>query len=161
MTMIAYIFSGLVLVFGFVIFFGAPYLPTLVNTKKNALDLLNLQSGQTLIELGSGDGRVMLEAAKRGLHVVGFELNPILVLISLYKTRKYRKQVKIIWGNFFKRKWPEHDAIYVFLTDRYMPSLDKKIRACRTKPILVASNSFKIPNKKPIDEKFGVYLYRY
>lgn len=149
------------MIFGVVVFFGAPYLPTLSNTKKNALDLLDLKPGQTLLELGSGDGRVMVSAAQRGLYVIGYELNPLLVLISIYQTRKFRSQVKIIWGNFWNKEWPECDAIYVFLIDKYMDKLDKKIRTHYKKPILVASNSFKISGKKPLKESHSVYLYGY
>ena len=160
-VVIFYFFFLLVMFFGLVVFFGAPYLPTLSRTKEIALDLLDMKQGQTLLELGSGDGKVMLAAAERGLKVVGYELNPILVVISLYRTRAYRQQVKVIWGNFFTKKWPPYDAIFVFLTDRYMPKLDKKIRENKPKTLFVASNSFKIPGKKPIKESRGVYLYRY
>jgi 16S rRNA A1518/A1519 N6-dimethyltransferase RsmA/KsgA/DIM1 with predicted DNA glycosylase/AP lyase activity len=156
-----YIVIAIFMLFAVVVLFGAPYLPTLSNTKKTAIDLLAMKPGQTMLELGSGDGRVMVEAAKRGINVVGYELNPLLVLISLYTTRKYRKQIKVKWGNFFTAKWPKHDAIFVFLTDKFMPRLDSKIKADSKKPLLVASNSFKIPNKKPIKESYGVYLYKY
>ena len=63
--MIELIVGGVILIFGFVVFFGAPYLPTFNKVQNTALDLLDLKPGQTLIELGSGDGRVMREAAKR------------------------------------------------------------------------------------------------
>lgn len=161
MIIIGYLFFGLILIFGFVVFYGAPYLPTLSNTKKTALDLLDLRPGQIILELGSGDGRIALAAAKRGFSVVGYELNPVLVLISIYKTRQHRKQVKIIWGNFFRRKWPKHDGIYVFLTDKYMDKLDKKIRTASQPGTLLASNAFKMPGKKPLKQLRGVYLYRY
>jgi len=160
-VVIFYFFFLLVMFFGLVVFFGAPYLPTLSRTKEIALDLLDMKQGQTLLELGSGDGKVMLAAAERGLKVVGYELNPILVVISLYRTRAYRQQVKVIWGNFFTKKWPPYDAIFVFLTDKYMSKLDKKIRENHPKILFVASNSFKIPGKKPVKESRGVYLYRY
>lgn len=149
------------LVFGFVVFFGAPYLPTLKNSGKAALDLLALKPGQTLLELGSGDGRFMREAAKRGLKVVGYEINPILYLVSRTTTWKYRSQVKIVWGNFWKAEWPDHDGIYVFLIDKYMEKLDKKIKTKSKKGVKLASNSFKIPGKKPALETYGVYLYIY
>jgi hypothetical protein len=47
----------IILAFQFVvIFLGAPYVPTLNKQRETALDLLKLKSGQTLIDLGSGDG---------------------------------------------------------------------------------------------------------
>lgn len=159
--MIAAILIFGVLIFGFVVWFGAPYLPTLKNTGEIALDLLDLKPGQTLIELGSGDGRIMRKAAKRGLHVVGYELNPILVFVSMLVTWKYRRQVRIIWGSFWSAKWPEYDGVYVFLLDKYMDRLDKKIRKSSKSGVKVASNCFEIPGKKHKTEQSGVYLYIY
>jgi 16S rRNA A1518/A1519 N6-dimethyltransferase RsmA/KsgA/DIM1 with predicted DNA glycosylase/AP lyase activity len=103
----------LVLLFGFVLLFGAPYVPTLKPQTEQALDLLNLKPGQTLLELGSGDGRVMRAAAARGLHVVGYELNPILAGVSYFVTWKYRKQVRIIWGDFWHADFTHGDGVFV------------------------------------------------
>ncbi|HUY53231.1 MAG TPA: hypothetical protein VMV24_01495 [Candidatus Dormibacteraeota bacterium] len=114
MTYLIYIVLALILIFGFVILFGAPFLPTLIKQIDPIFELLDLQEGQTLIELGSGDGRILYEAGKRGLNAIGFELNPILVVYSMVKTWRYRKKVKIIWGNYWKEKWPETDGIFVF-----------------------------------------------
>lgn len=156
------IFIGLlILIFGFVVFFGAPYLPTLKNQQEAALDLLRLKPGDTLLELGSGDGKVMRAAAKRGINVVGIELNPVLVLVSKIVTFKYRKQVKVVWGNYWSVDWPPCQGIYVFLITRYMDKLDQKIIDSKLKNIKLASNAFEIYGKKPIKQKKGVYLYKY
>src|SRR5437868_4204180 len=105
----------LILLFGFVVFFGAPYLPTLKKSRTSALDLLELEPGQTILELGCGDGALVLAAAERGLKVIAYELNPILVLVSIIRTWKYRKHVRIIWANYWWHMWPRTDGIYVFL----------------------------------------------
>jgi len=157
-----FIVAGIVLLFGFVVFFGAPYLPTLSRPKEATFELLELQEGQVLLELGSGDGTMLLAAAQQGLSVVGYELNPLLVLVSYFRTRKYRKQVKIIWGNYWTAVWPRTDGIYVFLLDRYMKKLDKKIiQNYPEQAVKLASFTFKIPDKKIAKEKLGVYLYLY
>jgi SAM-dependent methyltransferase len=117
----------IILLFGFVVLFGAPYLPTLKKQVDAAFDLLDLKPGQTLLELGCGDGRVLKAAAQRGLSAVGYELNPLLVCIAKLHTWRYRKQAKVVWGNFWTAKWPKTDAIFVFLLARYMKKLDTKI----------------------------------
>jgi hypothetical protein len=151
-----------VLLFGFVVFFGAPYLPTLSKQKLAAFELLGLEPGETLIELGSGDGRVLLAAAEKGYKVIGYELNPLLALISYFRTYKYRKFVTIKWANFWWDIWPRTDAIYVFLLDKYMEKLDKKIiQNYPEQKVKLVSCAFKIPGKEITEEKDGVYLYQY
>ena len=152
----------LILLFGFVVFFGAPYLPTLSRQKQVALEMLDLEPGQTLLELGSGDGRILRAAAEKGIKVIGYELNPLLVVISYFRTFKYRQYVEIKWANYWWHSWPRTDAIFVFLLDRYMEKLDKKIiQNYPGKKVKLASVAFKIPGKEAVEEKKGVYLYEY
>lgn len=151
-----------VLCFGLVVLVGAPYLPTLDRQVKVALDLVDLQPGQTLLELGSGDGKVLIAAAKRGWNVVGYELNPILVLVSWARTRGYRHQVKIVWGNFWNdTKWPPAEGIFGFILPKYMQKLDTKVMHWHTKPVKVVSFAFAIPDKAPTEQRHGVFLYDY
>jgi len=151
-------FFVVVLAFGGVLLRGAPYLPTLDTQGRVALELLDLKPGQTLLELGSGDGKMLVLAARAGLNVVGIELNPFLVAVSWLRTRRYRKQVRIIWGDFWRVSWPPCDGVFVFLLDRFMPKLEARMRVVK-KP--VASVAFKIPGRKISAEKSGVFLYRF
>lgn len=150
-----------VIVFGGVVLVGAPYLPTFKRQTEAAFKLLDLKPDQTLLELGSGDGRVMREAAKRGYQVVGFEINPILVAVSYATTWRYRSKVKIIWGNYWRQSWPTCDGIFVFLIDRYLEKLDKKIKNEVVSPVRLASFAFKIPGKKVSSRSRGIFLYEY
>ncbi|HTE58474.1 MAG TPA: hypothetical protein VK694_07045 [Verrucomicrobiae bacterium] len=162
MLVLYLVVAWVILLFGFVIFFGAPYLPTLKPQKQAALELLGLEKGQTLLELGSGDGTMLLAAAEQGLRVIGYELNPLLVLVSYIRTYKYRSHVKIIWGNYWSHVWPRADGIYVFLLDRYMKKLDKKIiQNYPEQQVKLASFTFKVPGKEATKDKKGVYLYIY
>lgn len=156
------LFAGvLVFSFGFVLLFGAPYLPTLRPQIDTALDMLKLEPGQIMLEIGSGDGRVLAAAAERGIHAVGYELNPIMYLVSLWTTRKVRPRVRVIWGNAWKKEWPKADAIYIFGLDKLMPKLHKKIMQDEIKDLKVVSFTFQIPRKKHAEYREGIYLYQY
>lgn len=161
MIILYYIIVILIICFSGVILFGAPYLPTLSKQRLAALEMLDLKKGQLLFEPGCGDGRVLVLAAKRGIRGVGIELNPIMYLVSRIITFKYRKQVKVIWGNFWHKDWPEADGIFLFLLDKYMKKFDEKIKETQKKPTKVASFAFEMPEKKAIRQKEGVFLYRY
>lgn len=153
---------GVVLLFGLVVFVGAPYLPTKKHTINNAFRLAGLKPGQHLLELGSGDGRVLLAAAKRGIHATGYELNPLLALWSWFLTLRYRKYVKVHWGNYWLAKWPETEVIYVFLLQKYMKKLDNKIiRSYSGKHVKLVSLAFTIPDRKPAKQAADLYLYQY
>ncbi|HEX5744057.1 MAG TPA: hypothetical protein VFX84_01245 [Candidatus Saccharimonadales bacterium] len=147
--------------FGGVLLFGAPYLPTLSPQVKAALDLAGLKRGQTMLELGCGDGRVLVAAAGKGLNVVGYELNPLLAFVAWARTRRYRKQVKVVWGDFWRAEWPPADAIFTFLLPRYMKKLDEKCERYPHKPVRLVSFAFTVPGRKANASKRGVYMYRY
>lgn len=153
--------AAVFIAFASVVMFGAPYLPTLSQQITAALKLADLKPGQTMVELGSGDGRVIMAAAKQGIRVVGYELNPILVLYSWMRTYKYRGQVKIVWGNFWRTKLPESDVIFTFLLPKYMKKLDTKITQEIHKPVKLVSFAFEVPGKIPSATEDGVFLYNY
>ena len=163
MEIVVIAFLALVLLFGFVVFFGAPYLPTLRAQTKDALDLLDLKPGQTLLELGSGDGTVLLAAAQRGIRCIGYELNPILVVISRIVTWRYRRLVTIKMANYWSVQWPQTDGIYVFLLQKYMTKLDTKVTQYTRQrgAVRLVSFAFTIPNKKPVTSRGGLTLYVY
>jgi SAM-dependent methyltransferase len=151
----------LIICFGGVLVVGAPYLPTLTPQVQTALKLADLQPGDTMLELGCGDGKVLLAAARQGAKAVGYELNPLLALVAWLRTRRYRRQVRVIWGDFWRQPWPPADVIFVFLLHRYMTRLDKKIIQFKHKPVKLVSFAFAIPGKSATAERRGVYLYRY
>jgi SAM-dependent methyltransferase len=160
--MLLIVVSLILLCFAGVLLFGAPYVPTLKNQQQQALKLLDLKKGQTLLELGCGDGRVLRAAAKQGIYGVGYELNPIMFMVAKLVTFRYRKLVTVYYGNFWAKKWPPADGIYVFLLDKYMENLHKKINQERgSKPVKVVSFAFEIPHQKPIRTDYGLFLYEY
>jgi len=147
--------------FGGIVLVGAPYLPTLQPQIETALDLADLKPGQRLIELGCGDGRVLLAAARRGNRAVGYELNPLLAAVAWLRTRRYRGQVRVIWADYWRADWPPAEAVFTFLLDRYMPKLDKRLAAYGSKPVKLVSYAFAVPGKKTAARKNGVFLYKY
>jgi len=148
--------------FAVVLLFGAPYLPTLKQQQAEALKMLDLKRGETLLELGCGDGRMLVTAAKQGINGVGYELNPIIFLIAKVVTFKYRRLVRVEYGNFWHKKWPPTDGIYVFLHTRFMNKLDNKvIQQYNGKKIKLVSYAFPIVTKRAITEKNALFLYEY
>ncbi|HEY1064170.1 MAG TPA: hypothetical protein VGE30_02610 [Candidatus Saccharimonadales bacterium] len=155
--------AGIVILFSFsfVLLFGAPYVPTLTPQVEAALELVNLKPGETLLELGCGDGKVLIAAAQTGLHAVGYELNPFLALIAWWRTRRFKGAVRVVWGNFWTKEWPPAEGIFTFLHPRFMPKLDKKIVQSNRQNVKLVSFAFEVPGRKPAKQKQGVFLYDY
>ena len=148
--------------FSVVVLYGAPYLPTLRPQIEDAIKLSELKQGQTLLELGSGDGRVLFAAAEQGIHAIGYELNPLLVLYTKIRARKYPGLVEVYWGDFWRAKWPKTDAIFVFLLAKYMKKLDKKIvQEYGGSKVKLVSFAFSIPGKESSLNEMGVFVFDY
>jgi 16S rRNA A1518/A1519 N6-dimethyltransferase RsmA/KsgA/DIM1 with predicted DNA glycosylase/AP lyase activity len=159
--MIFWLLALLVFCFSFVLLFGAPYLPTLHKQAEAAFVLLDLKPGDTLIELGCGDGKLLRMAAKKGYKAVGYELNPLLYLLALVSTLKYRGAVRVKCSNFWYEKLPKAEAVFVFLLPKYMEKLDNFIVQQYGKNIKLVSFAFEIKTRKPNATKDGVFLYKY
>ncbi len=152
----------LILAYGLVIPFGAPFLPTLKTQRKEALDLINLKPGQMLIDLGSGDGSILVLAAQRGLRAVGYEINPFLFIYSWLRTRRYGTRVQIKFRSFWRADLSRADGVFVFLITHHMHHLDKLLNNRKgKKPLKVVSNSFQIPGQKVRKKSGPMFLYQY
>lgn len=152
----------MVIAYALIIPFGAVYIPTIKNQREKALNLLDLKPGQTFVDLGSGDGTMLILASKRGLKAIGYELNPFLAIISWLRTRRYGRLVKVRFGNFWKADLSDADGVFVFLITHHMKRLDKFLsKQARGGSLIVVSNSFEIPGRKYIKKSGAMFLYKY
>lgn len=151
---------GIVIIFAVVVFFGAPYLPTHKAQLELALDLMKLKPGQLMIDLGSGDGRLLKLAAERGWRVVGYELNPLLVIWSWLKLRPRRRQAKVVWADFFRTDWPKDtNGIYIFGSKPVMRRLATKLTGAPS-PLTLVSYGFELPGREYETTQGGFFVYR-
>jgi SAM-dependent methyltransferase len=153
-----------IVLFGAVAFRGAPYVPTHRSTIRDALDLVKLHKGDLVLDLGSGDGSVLLEAARKGYRAVGYELNPILNFVAWLRCWRQRPHVRIHLHDFWIASWPpDTKVVFVFLAGPYMAKLKRKLdaeMAKRSEPLYVISNGFSIPGVLPQKIHKGLYLYK-
>ena len=107
-------------------FHGLPPVPTNPERIQKALKLVNLKSNETLYDLGAGDGRVLLIAARDfGANAVGLEIGPIqCAWIWLRATASgFGNQIKIRWENFYKADLKDADVVFVYATSREIEKL--------------------------------------
>ena len=140
---------------------GAPYVPILRHDTDTALKLADLKPGQTLIDLGSGDGRLLRIAASRGVRCIGYEVNPFMVALSWLLCLRYRHLITIHLANFWQIKLPEADVVYVFLMPKFMAQLGDYLSAQIHQPTKVVSYAFKIPGRTIIHGTSNTFVYEY
>lgn len=163
--MIWWVIGGvLLLLFGLVVFRGAPYVPTLAATITKALDLLPLKPGDMVVDLGSGDGSFVKTAAKRGLRAVGYEINPILCAVAWLRCAPVRQKVQIKLRDFWLVDLPsETKAVFIFLAGPHMRHFAKylhKVMQKRDTPLFLVSNGFAVPGLIPKKTEASLYLYK-
>lgn len=163
--MIFWLLAGLLLVlFGLVVFRGAPYVPTHKAAVAKALDLLKLKQGSVVVDLGSGDGVFLKAAAKRGLRAVGYEINPLLCVVAWLRCLPVRGNVQIKLRDFWLTPLPpKTSAVFIFLAGPHMKRFArylKKVMAKRNKPLTVVSYGFMVPGLKPYRQEDGLYFYK-
>jgi Methyltransferase domain len=140
---------------------AAPYVPILGRDVNRLLDLSEIKSGQTLIDLGSGDGYLLRGAARRGVKCIGYEINPVMVVISKILCFKYRKLISIRLANFWDTKLPPADAVYIFLMPAAMDHLDRKLQSELKTKTTVVSYAFQIPGRTIIRKTQNSFVYEY
>ena len=130
-----------------------PYLPTPLNVVEVMLKLANPKPGELLVDLGSGDGRILIYAAKKyGCYCRGYEINPVLVFLS--RRRVYEEgladRVEIINGDFRDAKIDDADIITAFLSDEAMRILKPKFEREAKDGCRIVSHDFPIPDWRPV-----------
>lgn len=139
---------------------GAPFAGIGKERMRVMLELLNAKKGKSFVDVGSGDGRIVIEAARKGLNAYGIEINPLLVAISLWKIKESKlKNARILLKDFWKQDFSNFDYVSIWGTTHMMKFLEKKLLKELKPGAKVVSNHFQFPNWQPKKIKNDVYLY--
>jgi SAM-dependent methyltransferase len=130
----------------------APYIPTPQVIVDKMLEAARIKAGETVYDLGSGDGRIIITAAQRyGANAVGVELSADLCRTANARVRALglSGQVKVIHGNLLRVDLSPADVVTLYLltssNDRLRPNLEKYLK----RGARVVSNDFEIRGWKP------------
>ncbi len=131
---------------------SVPFVPTPVEVIREMLKLANLKPGELLVDLGCGDGRVLVVAAKEfGARAVGIEIRSDLASKAAHNAIRegVRDRVLVINGNFFELRIPPADVIFMYLltsvNERLRPKLEKEAKPGAR----IVSHDFEIVGWKP------------
>lgn len=155
------LFTLILLSFSISVFFGAPYYPTARKKVGKMIDAAKLTANDKIIELGSGDGRVLIEIAKRGHEVVGIEINLLMVIISRIKIffSPYRNKIKVYWRNFWKFDATGYTVAFCYLFPITMDKVYEKLQKEMNVGSRIVSNSFKVNKASKSSEESNIFVY--
>ncbi|OGE74144.1 MAG: hypothetical protein A3I07_00110 [Candidatus Doudnabacteria bacterium RIFCSPLOWO2_02_FULL_42_9] len=140
---------------------GAPFVPTNIETVDQMIQAAELKTGDRLADIGSGDGRILIAAAKLGIESHGFEINPLLVWWSRYKIKKAGLQnlAFVHWKNFWFQDFSDYNVVMLFGITKIMGKLEQKLKTELPPGSRVVSNIFHFPNWE--STKIGsVFVYQ-
>src|SRR5471032_3034714 len=102
------------------------WVPTPQGLIDKMLDMARVTPTDSLIDLGSGDGRTVIAAAKRGARALGIEYNPDRVELSKHSAEKAGVSAK---ANFAKADLFESDLSEATVITMYLlPTINIKLR---------------------------------
>jgi ubiquinone/menaquinone biosynthesis C-methylase UbiE len=104
-----------------------PYVPTSMELVNKMLDMANVGNSDTVYDLGCGDGRIVVTAAKeRGARGTGIDLNPerIAEAKANAKAAGVEERVNFMVGDLFQADFSEATVVTLYL----LPSVNQKLR---------------------------------
>lgn len=135
---------------------GVPYVPTGKKAAQRMFELAELKAGETVVDLGSGDGSLLIVAARDfGAKAIGYEFNPWLCLIARLRIRLagVSDQVEIRRANFFKADLPQADVIACYLLNDVQKKLEPRLIEFYPTGTRLISHGFSSPNLNLIKEE--------
>jgi SAM-dependent methyltransferase len=129
-----------------------PFVPAPPEIVDAMLDLAKVQSSDVVYDLGSGDGRIVIAAArKRGARGVGVEIDPDLVAESRERAARagVGDKVKIAEQDFFQTDLRPATVIMVHLLPEVLGKLKPRFQQQLRPGARIVSFAFEIPDWKP------------
>ncbi|MFN7936947.1 MAG: class I SAM-dependent methyltransferase [Bryobacteraceae bacterium] len=131
----------------------APFVPSPQNIVEKMLEAAQLKPGETVYDLGCGDGRVLVTAARQfRARAVGVELSPKIAQMArdIIKQQKLDGDASVIEGNLLDVDLSKADVVTLYLltesNSRLRPNLEKYLKPGAR----VVSHDFEIKGWKPV-----------
>ena len=133
--------------------FIAPFVPSPVPVIQQMLKLADLKPGEVLFDLGAGDGRTVMMAAKSfGARAVGVELREDLAkkALSTIHDNGLADRVTIVNGDLFTVNLTSADVVFLYLTTSANEKIRTKLETELKKGVRIVSHDYEIVGWKPV-----------
>jgi SAM-dependent methyltransferase len=147
----------------------APYVASPQRVVERMLELASIKPGETVFDLGSGDGRVLIAAVEKyKAKAVGIEISPKLVAEANANIQKAKLdgQAHVIQGDLLKADLTGADVVILYLTTSFNEELRPRMEKFLKNGSRVVSHDYSVPGWKPSmvveaegRQKHLIYLY--
>jgi 16S rRNA A1518/A1519 N6-dimethyltransferase RsmA/KsgA/DIM1 with predicted DNA glycosylase/AP lyase activity len=126
------------------------------------VQMADAKPGQKIADIGSGDGRILMAFARRGIEAHGYEINPLLVWRSRRAIRLAGLQNKafVHWKDLWRISFSGFDTIVVYGIPYIMGGLENKLEREADPGTKVISNIYAFPHWKTIAVNKNIYMYK-
>lgn len=140
---------------------GSPYAPTKGDRREAIFTFAAARPGELLVDLGSGNGAVLITAAERGIRARGVEINPFWVW---YSRRRIRRRglghlAAVVRGDMFTHPVADAGIVFMYLVPDAMARLSGRLRREAAPGTRIISNCFPLPGWTPVKEQDRMLFY--
>ncbi|MFL6354459.1 MAG: SAM-dependent methyltransferase [Bryobacteraceae bacterium] len=132
----------------------APYVVAPEHAVDKMLQMANLKSGETLYDLGCGDGRILIAAAQRyKVKAVGIEISEHLAKTAAERVKKagLQDEVKVVHGSFMHMDLSGADVVTLYLATIANESLRPNLERYLRPNTRVVSYDYPVPGWKAVN----------
>lgn len=140
---------------------GAPFVPSQRKSVRKIIALADIKAGDKAVDLGSGDGRIVIALAKAGAEAHGYEINPTLVAWSRFRIILAGLSGKafIHQRSFWEENLSSYNVVALFGITKIMDKLGQKLSSELKPDTKIISNVFKFSDWELVKQDEEIYLY--
>lgn len=142
--------------------YDIPYVPSSDEKVQTMIELAGIRSGDKAVDLGSGDGKLILALAAKGADATGLEIDDERSSLSAdrIRTAGLQNKARIVKGSFWRHDLSPYDLIVLYGVPSIMERLQLKITNEAKRTVRIVSNHFEFPGWRPQEVRNSVLLYR-
>lgn len=147
----------------------APYVASPAKVVDRMLELANIRPGETVYDLGCGDGRILIEAAQRfKATAIGIEISPKIAAQARTQIKKagLADKARVIEGDLLQADFSGADVVTIYLATSLNEELRPRLEKFLKPGARVVSHDYAVPGWKPTQvvqadgrQKHAIYLY--